>query len=469
MTELPAPKNTIVKKHNLLIEAKHTKLLDVRAMRLVASAAAMITHNDKDFKTYHIPVKEITKSMDVYSKVVVGGEEVMVIDKITDQLVAGVLRLPKPNEDGSHTGESFAKYAYFSKCEYIKGRGYIEVEFHPDLKEFYLDLKGNYTQLSMEILRSLPSSYSFRLYELLKQYAQGRIFRRAFPLDELFDMLAIRPDKPGQKSSYRNWSKFREKVILPAQNNFEKYTDLTFEFNAWAQHARAYTHIEFVMRKNKKFFQGDLFQQPKADEVIDLIPQDMVDKIPLLQWEDKEIGCKKIATEIFDAQGAEGLKFYVDYVFNQDQKERVQSWGKYMRACWKNSLYENHVAREAEAVNQKKKAKAQKADEGKDQQVTDQKTAQMLKERNEQDARVEQLLKNDQAETFLSFVSDQVAEHESVFMQKRFKANNGNTRNDLYRRYLPQFLKDYDLPTVSAQNDEELEHNIVDWLNSIRD
>ena len=463
MTDPPAKQNAILRKHNYLIEAKHTKLLDVRAMRLVAVAASLIAPKDKDFKTYHIPVKEITKSSDVYSKVKVGDDEVMLIDKITDQLVTGVIKVPQANADGTSTGESFAKYAYFSKCKYVKGRGYVEVEFHPDLKEFYLDLKGNYTQLSMEILRALPSSYSFRLYELLKQYAQGGIYRRAFPLDELFDMLAIRPNQPGQKSSYRSWSKFREKVILPAQKNFEKYTDLTFIFNAWANSGRAYNHIEFVMRKNKKFFQGDLFQQPKEDEVIDLIPQRIIDKIPPLQWTDKDIGCMQIATEIFDAQGAEGLQFYVDYLFEQDQKEQIQSWGKYMRACWKNQLYETHVAKEAEQQNRKKKAKAQKAAETAQQNKDKELIARALRERKKQVAQVDQLLNSDQADSFISFVSDQVSQHESPYMQKRFNADKGKTREDLYRRYLPQYLNDHDLPIQTAEDDDE--HNLVTWLS----
>lgn len=463
----PTKRNAIVRKHNYLIEAKHAKLLDVRAMRLVALAASMIAPKDRDFKTYHIPVKDITKSSDVYSTVKVGDEKVMLIDKITDQLVAGVIKLPKANQDGTHTGESFAKYAYFSKCEYIKGRGYVEVQFHPDLKEFYLDLKGNYTQLSMEILRNLPSSYSFRLYELLKQYAQGGIYRRSFALDELFDMLAIKPDQPGQKSSYRNWSKFREKVLLPTQKNFERYTDLTFIFNAWASHGRAFTDIEFVMRKNKKFFQADLFQQPKEDDVIDLIPQGIIDKIPPLQWTDKDVGCQQIATEIFDAQGTEALRFYVDYVFDQDQKEKIRSWGKYMRSCWKNQLYETYVAKQAEAQHNKKKAKAQKSPDAEKQRQEAELAAKALKEKEALDQQIQQILQSDQAEAFLSFITEQVEQQESLFVRKRFTADKGSTRENIYRLYLPQYLETHELPESISQEMEEEGQDLVAWLDTL--
>lgn len=463
VTQIPG--DAIVRKHNVLIEAKHTQLLDVRAMRLVAVAASLITPKDNDFKTYHIPVKEITNSPDVYSKVTVGNDQVMLIDKITDQLVAGVLKIPKKNADGTRTGESFVKYAYFSKCQYIKGTGYIEVEFHPDLKEFYLDLKGNYTQMSRQILKRLPGSYSFRLYELLKQYAQGGIFRREFLLDELFDMLAIRPHTPKSQSSYRNWGKFREKVILPAQGNFKRHTDLTFDFRGRAQHGRAFTHIEFIMRKNKKFLQGDLFPEKKDDQVIDLIPQQILDKIPPLQWQDKEIGCKRIVEEILDSQGVEALQFYVDYLVAQDTKSKIESWGKYMRSCWREKLYEAHVMKK---VQESKKKKTVQAEQQKHVQAIKDLEGIALEEihnRERLDKQVEQVLAGGHAQDFLLFVANQVDEHESPYMAKRFRNNKGCTKEDMYRRYVSQFLEENQLPAENDSDGEE-DHNIVSWLES---
>ena len=97
--------NSIVKKSNVLIEAQHAKQLDVRAIRVVAQAASRITVKDRDFQTYQIPVKSISSSPDVYNK----SGDAMVIDKITDQLLANVIRLPRKDKDGKISGESFAK------------------------------------------------------------------------------------------------------------------------------------------------------------------------------------------------------------------------------------------------------------------------------------------------------------------------------------------------------------------------
>lgn len=463
-SDLALVPDAIVRKHNVLIEARHSKLLDVRAMRLVAVAASLITDKDKDFKTYHIPVKEITNSPDVFGTVQVGEDKVMLIDKITDQLVQGVLKIPKKNADGTRTGESFTKYAYFSKCQYIKGSGYVEVEFHPDLKEFYLDLKGNYTQMSKQILRTIPGSYSFRLYELLKQYAQGKIFRREFLLKELYDMLAIKPHTTKKKSSYRSWSKFREKVILPAQKNFERHTDLVFDFTGWAKTGRAFTHIEFIMRKNKQFFQGDLFDQPKEDELIELIPQGIMDKIPPLQWEDKKIGCEQIVGEILDTQGLDALRFYIDYVEEQDRKTQIASWGKYIRSCWKNKLYENHIVNKAKTEKKKQAEQAQKQKADKAAAEQDAKTQEVKASITRLDGQVQSVLDSDKADQFISFVKDQVELNENKMMATRFKKNKPATVQEMYRRYIKQFQEEQGFPASDANDDSE--YSIVDWLDN---
>jgi plasmid replication initiation protein len=70
-------------------------------------------------------------------------------------------------------------------------------------------------------------SYSIRFYELLKQYES--IGWRYFELDELMDILGIKPDE------YKLYAHFKARVLKPVKAEFdEKYQqkelDLTFDF-----------------------------------------------------------------------------------------------------------------------------------------------------------------------------------------------------------------------------------------------
>ncbi len=412
--------------------------MDVRAVRIIALTAAKITRKDKDFQTYHVPVKSITSSSDIYKR---AENDHLVIENITEQLMSNVIRLPKKDIDGSFSGNSFVKYQYFSKCEYIVGSGYLEVQFHPDLKPLFLNLKDNFTKLSLEILCSLPSTYSYRLYELLKQYAQGGINTRVFKLKELQDMLGV---KPGKKSSFRKYGKFKEKVIMPAQRNFQKYTDLLFEFKGWADYGRAYTHIEFTMQKNKKYIQGNLFEgetsDPRPTPPSVKISEEIIKLIPEEQWENKKIGCKQVCSEILKDQGEDAVTFYVKYTKELDNKEKRASWGKTIRIAWQNKLYEAHL-QEIEAQEKKQQKIEESLQlEKEEQEIKDNITNEELKKSEELNTLVEQILESD-GDKFKEFVENQVNENESKYIRKRYSQKNAGTVQNVYRKYLNIFLQ----------------------------
>lgn len=431
-------KKSIVRKHNVLIEARHTKLLDVRAMRLVALAAARISVKDKDFQTYQIPVKAITSSPDVYLRT---EDNSLVIDKITDQLLTNVIKLPRKDKDGQYTGKSWAKYSYFSKCQYIAGSGYVEVQFHPDLKDNFLQLKNNFTQLNLEILVSLPSTYSYRLYELLKQYAQGGIFKRQFVLSDLQDMIGV---KAGAKSTYRKYSKFKEKVLIPAQRNFEMHTDLLFDFHAWADYGRSFTHIEFTLTKNSRYIQGSLFDLPETRETTEpkhpSIPQEYIDKIPKEQWENKEIGCQQICNEIFHNQGIKAVDFYINYVIELNKTEKIISWGKTIRIALKNSLFEKNIKIQSDAnIRQKQDLetllKAQEEEKINEEEKFKEKIV-----NESRDSIIDKVLESEKADQFIQFIAEQVEKNENELIRKRVKTGSGMTKRNMQRKYFDAYL-----------------------------
>lgn len=65
--------------------------------------------------------------------------------------------------------QEFEYIAVVTKATFKDGE--FTVDFHKDIKHFLKDLKNSYTKLSLSVMLSFKSTYSFRLYELLRSKA----------------------------------------------------------------------------------------------------------------------------------------------------------------------------------------------------------------------------------------------------------------------------------------------------------
>lgn len=254
-------KNSIVKKHNSLINGR-AEFMDVRELRIIAQTAARITINDEDFATYYIPISEISpNNKNIYEE----------IKDITDKLMKRVVTIEDTDENNIRT---FSKYTIFSTCSYTENSGYLKTKFHPDLKPYYLQLKNNFTQLNVEILGKLPSTYSYRLYEILKSYKEKYGSEMECEIKELQEKLNINET---HAPSYRKWHIFTEKVLKPAQRHIKERTDLEFKFKGYAEFGRKFTHIKFKIEKKK-----DIEKRKERQKSLASFAQFSTDKLKLL-------------------------------------------------------------------------------------------------------------------------------------------------------------------------------------------
>ena len=107
----------------------------------------------------------------------------------------------------------------------------------------------------------LKSSYAIRIYELLKQYE--KLHERTFLLTDLRKMLGV-------EDIYPAYGNFKQRVLVSAQKELKKKTDITFEIEE-IKSGRRVTKIKFLIsttNKNKNdqssLFTGNLeeFQLP---------------------------------------------------------------------------------------------------------------------------------------------------------------------------------------------------------------
>lgn len=132
---------------------------------------------------------------------------------------------------------------WFSTLRTNKKSGKVTVKFHEDMMPFLLELAKQaelgeyYTGYSLQYILPMSSQYSPRLYELLKSYQKNNR-EWFFEIDELKRVL------DGQ--SYDRWPDFRRRILEPAVEEINKYTDINIAYDT-EKEGRKVTRVIFYM------------------------------------------------------------------------------------------------------------------------------------------------------------------------------------------------------------------------------
>lgn len=217
----------LVSKANSIIEA--TYKLGVMEQKIISTIASNIHPDDKDFQTYTFSIKEFKALIGSKSKNIYGEVEII------------VRKLMQPfnfiNAEGKVT-----TIAWLSKATYNTNEGTVTVRFDPDLKPFFLFLNEKFTRYKLGNIIHLRSSYSIRLYELLKSY-EG-LKERTFTLIDLKIKLGI-------EDKYPKWINFRQRVLDHAQQELEQKTDIIFVYEP-IKKGRSVHKVKFKIKNNPK-------------------------------------------------------------------------------------------------------------------------------------------------------------------------------------------------------------------------
>ncbi|MEK6189981.1 MAG: replication initiation protein, partial [Carnobacterium alterfunditum] len=148
----------LVTQANNLIEARHNNPLTAREQKIVLTMASMIEPNDDDFKDYRISIKEFSEMLGLEGKA-----KYTEVKDISKELMSKTIEIPQ--EDGG-----WLLVHWVSSAKYVKGEGVLELSFSPKLKPYMLQLKNQFTSYKLSNVLSLNSTYSIRLYELMKKW-----------------------------------------------------------------------------------------------------------------------------------------------------------------------------------------------------------------------------------------------------------------------------------------------------------
>lgn len=148
-------------------------------------------------------------------------------------------------------------------------QGLVNFEVNPNLKPYLLNISNNFTSYHLDKIVNLKSSYSIRMYELLKQYQDDTWgWWWKVTIEKLKETLKIETDK------YQKYSHFKNKIILWTQKELEEKTDIKFQFEEQKKGRRVEV-ITFYILPNKKIIN----QEKSTTKKVPKEPQKIVPKI----------------------------------------------------------------------------------------------------------------------------------------------------------------------------------------------
>lgn len=219
--------NYLVSQRNDLIEARHTNPLSVREQKIILTMVSMIEPTDGDFKDYRISIKEFSEMLGLE-----GSVKYTELKEITKDLMSKSIEIPRT--DG---GWLFANW--ISSAEYQKGEGVIALSFSPKLKPYLLQLKDTFTTYRLSNILSLKSTYSIRLYELMKKWQH--LGSWSCSIEKFKEKMGIEHKK------YPRYANLKARVLNPAIQEVNEKTDVFISLIE-IKKGRSVEKIKFTIR-----------------------------------------------------------------------------------------------------------------------------------------------------------------------------------------------------------------------------
>ena len=162
---------------------------------------------------------------------------------------------------------TFVKKRWVTTCKYNDEGKYVELTFHPDLILDLLVIKGRFGKMNYNSIKTFKTTYAFRFYELLQNFAYKGI--RTFELQDLRYKLGIYED-----SKYSVFSDFKKRVIEPSVKSINDATNLNITYKPTRQ-GRNINGVEFLISQ-KSQCKNEILQQ---EETIDKSQVNEMEKI----------------------------------------------------------------------------------------------------------------------------------------------------------------------------------------------
>jgi plasmid replication initiation protein len=206
---------------NHFIQARYKEPLSYWETVIFGKMCTLINSEDTDFQDYRVHIKdlitmlEVTKTGRVYEDFVEAANRLRtreIVIKFPDEwgkemtlttaLVTGVAQLTRTRKPEDM---------------------FVDLNIHPKLIPFLLELRKDFTQLDLRDYKHLHSATSIRIYHILKSYMGRGNARPEIDLEKLKGML-------GLTQKYPHYANFKARVLEDAQRRLSDGAYLAFNY-----------------------------------------------------------------------------------------------------------------------------------------------------------------------------------------------------------------------------------------------
>lgn len=245
----------------------------------------------------------------------------------------------------THHGSN-SKVAWVNEIHFTAGKdsevgmAYIDVQLHPRMAQYVLQLTGNFFRVPFSVLAQFRSIYSMRLCEILTAESQGG--RRTAVHFELKDLKRVLDcDKP----SYKNFSNFRQRVLEPARTENEEVGYLGFTYET-VKRGRAVVGLQFsVMSRSDGVMQDHLSIEPTEDDVKRLALENAMREAGFT--DNPKIYIDRLGVDIVDKVYREARRLQTA---NRGTKSEIKNFGGFLHVRLKAALEHPVLSPGLEAV-----------------------------------------------------------------------------------------------------------------------
>ena len=341
---------------NFMISSKYrSTLFSNRLMVISLSRLSTATESDDGYLTVTIKGKDIQKMFGVTGNSFFGH-----LSDTANSMTGQTIGWSNPET------QEFEYIAVVTKASYKNGE--FSIDFHKDVKNYLVALTSNYTKFSLAVMLSFKSTYSFRLYELIKSrcyYKKGEErnnnrFRIEFDINELrLDLGVVNADldnvrrilnKKKGKPDYAKAVQASPEKLFETWYDFRKYViDVAIkEINGMHETGKEpgiYIH-EYEAKKAGRggkvyavVFYVETIKKTKQAKIIDIEDNDKDDLIDDIRDIISNIRVKE-ARAIGDASGwnMDKIRRNFEYSKTKDVDDIVGFMIKAVKEDWASSI-----------------------------------------------------------------------------------------------------------------------------------
>jgi len=291
---------------HLIVNAKYA--LTPTEINLILTLLTTIKKDDEDFKDYEFTLSEFNKKT-----------KKSMTTKDLNNTVKSLMGKPLEIYISEKKWKIFHWFSYF-ECD----GSLITCRFDKALKPYLLEIKDRFVISDLRMILPMRSSYSKRMYLLLKEYS--KIGMRTFNVEELQEILKV------PKSKKEKYSKFKSDVLKKSEADINKFTDLEVSFTE-RKRGRKVIEVTFTIKKN--------FTDLKA--FISFIRELYVNEILYYTQDGRPLKCSD-----------KGLLYYSDTMENINKVESLKLWEYLHENKAKLTCFQGNLFDEEEVMNKLK-------------------------------------------------------------------------------------------------------------------